>query len=172
VSENAEAGEKNLLPCRGLNPGRPVCSQTLHWLSYPNSVSEALLPVQPALVNKTVVFFRYRVQIPIFTLVLLPFNPSHKFPRSSSRVGVWWSWPTCYLLQGIPFSFSLTSAPLSELLAQFLERRNSIKTRLVDHTNSIKHGDTASSGFVAWKTFEYGENITERGKSLDKCVIL
>jgi hypothetical protein len=30
--------EKSFRLCRGSNPVRPVCSQTLHWLSYPSSV--------------------------------------------------------------------------------------------------------------------------------------
>jgi hypothetical protein len=30
---------KILCICQGSNPGRPVCSQTLHWLSYPSSFS-------------------------------------------------------------------------------------------------------------------------------------
>jgi hypothetical protein len=32
---DTEASGKTL--CRGSNPGRPACSQTLHWLSYPGS---------------------------------------------------------------------------------------------------------------------------------------
>jgi hypothetical protein len=34
---DAEARGKILCLCRGLNPGRPVRSQTLHWLSYSGS---------------------------------------------------------------------------------------------------------------------------------------
>jgi hypothetical protein len=34
---DTEATEKILCLCRGLKPGRPVCSQTLYWLSYPSS---------------------------------------------------------------------------------------------------------------------------------------
>jgi hypothetical protein len=30
--------EKDLCPCQKLNPGRPVCSPSLYWLSYPNSL--------------------------------------------------------------------------------------------------------------------------------------
>jgi hypothetical protein len=32
-----EVKGKILRPCQGLNPGRPVCSQTLYWLSHPDS---------------------------------------------------------------------------------------------------------------------------------------
>jgi hypothetical protein len=34
---DTEARGKILCHCRGSNPGRPVCSQTLCWLSYPGS---------------------------------------------------------------------------------------------------------------------------------------
>jgi hypothetical protein len=37
---DTETREKILCPCRRSNPGRPVCSQTLYWLSYPRSYSE------------------------------------------------------------------------------------------------------------------------------------
>jgi hypothetical protein len=39
ASLDAEAGRKILCFCRGSNPGRPVCSQTLYWLSCPGSCS-------------------------------------------------------------------------------------------------------------------------------------
>jgi hypothetical protein len=32
---DTEARGKILCLCRGLNPGRPLCCQTLYWLSYP-----------------------------------------------------------------------------------------------------------------------------------------
>jgi hypothetical protein len=35
----AEATWQILCLCRASNPGRPVCSQTLHWLNYPSSLS-------------------------------------------------------------------------------------------------------------------------------------
>jgi hypothetical protein len=42
--------EKSSWFCRGMNPGRPVCSQTLHWLSYPSSENPIFLRfVLPAL---------------------------------------------------------------------------------------------------------------------------
>jgi hypothetical protein len=34
IGLDREATGKVLFLCRGLNPSRPVCSQTLHWLSY------------------------------------------------------------------------------------------------------------------------------------------
>jgi hypothetical protein len=37
ASLDAEVRGKILCLCRGSNPGRPVRSQTLHWLSYPGS---------------------------------------------------------------------------------------------------------------------------------------
>jgi hypothetical protein len=35
---DAETRRKILCPCRGSNPGRPVRSQSLYWLSYPGSM--------------------------------------------------------------------------------------------------------------------------------------
>jgi hypothetical protein len=47
---DAETRRKILCLCRGSNPGRPVCSQALYWLSYPGSSengSMELLTVRP-----------------------------------------------------------------------------------------------------------------------------
>jgi hypothetical protein len=38
ASLDAKARGKILCLCRGSNPDRPVCSQTLYWLSYPGSL--------------------------------------------------------------------------------------------------------------------------------------
>jgi hypothetical protein len=35
--------EKILCLCRRSNPGRPICTQTLYWLSYPGSLAFSLL---------------------------------------------------------------------------------------------------------------------------------
>jgi hypothetical protein len=41
---DAEVRRKTLCLCRGSNPGRPVRSQTLYWLSYPGSLSWLYFP--------------------------------------------------------------------------------------------------------------------------------
>jgi hypothetical protein len=40
---DAETRGKILCPCRGSNPGRPVRSQSLYWLSYPAPVDRVLV---------------------------------------------------------------------------------------------------------------------------------
>jgi hypothetical protein len=76
---DTEVREKILCLCRGSNPGRPVYSQTLYWLSYPSS----LWHIQPWNIPTT-----YHPQI-FFLLLSFPQYKSALFPSLFTQATRW-----------------------------------------------------------------------------------